>query len=430
MNLLLLGVNHRTACLDDREALAFGPDDTFDLLTRLGRSGILREAALLSTCNRTEFYVIADDADAAAEHVREAIQRLRRRDLLGPGPHRDVVNGGDVAQHLFRVACGLDSIVLGDVQILGQVKDAYTLARQAGTAGPWLDRLFETALHAGKRSRAETSIGAGTVSMASAAVELAVQVMAGLADRRVLIVGAGDTARLAALHAAEHGAARLTIVNRTFERAEALAAEAGGLALDLASLPEALASADVVVSATRATLPMVTAAMLRRAMAGRQERPLLVLDLAVPRDVEPAGADVPGVVLHAIDRIRSAVDRHLAAREAQVPAVERIIDEESTRFSTWVRGLGAKPTVLALRDHFERIRSEEIERQLAHAPREERERAERLTRALVNRLLHVPTLRLKDADPASDDGQLRLQAAQDLFALGGPVADRRRRVHA
>ena len=157
---------------------------------------------------------------------------------------------------------------------------------------------------------------------------------------------------------------------------------------------------------------------------------MLVLDLAVPRDVEPAAADVPGVVLHAIDSIRSVVDRHLAARLAQVPAVERIVEEESSRFATWVRGLGAKPTVLALRDHFERIRSEEIDRQFAHATAEERERADRLTRALINRLLHVPTLRLKDADPASDDGQQRLQAAQELFALSGPVADRRRRPHA
>jgi glutamyl-tRNA reductase len=430
MNLLLLGVNHRTASLDDREALAFGPEDTSDLLTRLNRSGVLSESALLSTCNRTEFYLVSDDAAAAVEHVRDAVRRLRGRDLIGPGPHRDLVTGPDVARHLFRVACGLDSMVLGDVQILGQVKHACTLARQAGTAGPWLDRLFETALHAGKRSRSETSIGAGTVSMASAAIELAVQVMAGLSDRRVVIVGAGDTARLAALHAAEHGAARLTIVNRTLERAEAVATEAGGLPLDLTRLPAALVSADVVVSATRAPVPVVTAAMLRQAMTGRQERPVLVLDLAVPRDVEPAAAGVPGVVLHAIDGIRSVVDRHLAGRVAQVPAVERIVDEESTRFSTWVRGLHATPTVLALRGHFERIRSEEIDRQLAHASREERERADRLTRAIINRLLHVPTVRLKDADPASDGGLSTLQAAQELFALGGPVVDRRRRPHA
>jgi glutamyl-tRNA reductase len=222
----------------------------------------------------------------------------------------------------------------------------------------------------------------------------------------------------------------VSIANRSRARAESLAEETGGLPLDLEQLPDALTEADVVVSATRAPGPVITAAMLGQVMRGRQERPLPVLDLAVPRDVEPAAAEIPGVVLHPIDSIRSVVDGHLAARVAQVPAVERIVDDEAGRFASWVRGLGAKPTVLALRDHFERIRSEEIDRQFAHASNEERERAERLTRALVNRLLHVPTLRLKDADPASDDGLQRLQAAQDLFALGGPVADRRRRPHA
>ena len=170
--------------------------------------------------------------------------------------------------------------------------------------------------------------------------------------------------------------------------------------------------------------------MLATAMARRPDRPLLVLDLAVPRDVEPAASAIPGVVLHPIDGIRTVVDGHLAARIAQVPSVEAIVDEETQRFAGWMRSLGAKTTVLALRDHFERIRSEEMERQLAHASDEERERAERLTRALINRLLHMPTLRLKDADPASDDGQQRLQAAQELFALGGAeVPDRRRRAH-
>jgi glutamyl-tRNA reductase len=430
MNLLLLGVNHHTACLEDREAMAFSPDEIVELLAQLARCGNLREGALLSTCNRSEFYVVATDVAAAEQHLRESVLRVRGRDLLGVGPHRKLLTGANVARHLFRVACGLESMVLGDVQILGQVKEAYTLARRAGTTGPWLDRLFETALHAGKRSRAETAIGTGTVSMASAAIELAAQSMAGLTGRRVLVIGAGDTARLAAQHASGHGA-RTTVVNRTRARADAVATEVGGTALDLADLPRALASADVVISATRSPHPVVTADMLREARAGREGDRLLVIDLAVPRDVEPSAAEVPGIDLHPIDGIRSVIDAHLASRLAHVPAVEAIADDEAVQFAAWMRSLGATSTLLALRDHFERIRSEEIDRQLAHASDEERERAERLTRALINRLLHVPTLRLKDTDPSSDDGQLRLQAAQDLFALGGPVVvDRRRRPHA
>jgi glutamyl-tRNA reductase len=428
MNLLLFGVTHQTASLEDREALAFSPEEIVALLAQLHRCGNLREVALLATCNRTEFYMVAVDADGAEQHLRDAVRRVRGRDLLGPGPHRKLLTGANVARHLFRVACGLESMVLGDVQILGQVKDAFGLARDAGTTGPWLDRLFETALHAGKRSRAETAIGAGTVSMASAAVELALQ-LSGLEDRQVVVIGAGDTSRLAAEHAASHGA-RVTIVNRTRERADALAAAIDGTAADLDRLPEVLATADVVFSATRSPHAVVTAGMLRDATARRPGHRLLVVDLAVPRDVEPAAAEIPGVELRAIDGIRSVVDQHLAGRLAHVPAVEAIADDEAVRYAQWMRSLGAKSTMLALRDHFERIRSEEMDRQLTHATREERELAEKLTRALINRLLHVPTLRLKDADPSSDDGQLRLQAAQELFALGGAVEDRRRRAHA
>jgi glutamyl-tRNA reductase len=374
--------------------------------------------------------MVASDAAGAEQHLRDSVLRVRGRDLLAAGPHRKMLTGANVARHLFRVACGLESMVLGDVQILGQVKEAHTLAREAGTTGPWLDRLFETALHAGKRSRTETAIGAGTVSMASAAVELAAQSLSGLAGRHLVVIGAGDTARLAVLHAAAHGAS-VTVVNRTRERAQALAAEVHGEAAAFDHLSETIASADVVVSATRAPQPVVTAAMLAGVMAPRVERGLLVIDLAVPRDVEPAAADVPGVVLHAIDGVRSVVDQHLASRLAHVPAVEAIADGEAVRFAGWMRSLGAKSTLLALRDHFERIRSEEIDRQLPNATREERDRAERLTRALVNRLLHVPTLRLKDTDPTSDDGQQRLLAAQELFALDGEVVvDRRRRPHA
>ena len=443
MTLLLLGVNHRTAGLDDREALAFGPDDALDLLAGIGGDGAIREAAVLSTCNRTEFYVVASEVTAADRQLQAAVRRVRPSDPLAPGPHRYVRTGAAVAAHLFRVGCSIDSMVLGDVQILGQVKDAYQLARRAGTSGPLLDRLFETALHAGKRARAETTIGVGTVSVSSAAVELAAHgdvarehgheacprhthFAGGLSGRQLAIVGAGEAARLAALHARQHRPASIVIINRSEARGAALAAEVGGQGRLLDALPEVLRTADVVFSATRATVPVITAEMLRRAMHDRGGRPLVVFDMAVPRDVEHGAGEVPGVVLHAIDGIRSVVDTHLAERNAQVPDVERIVAEESERFDAWLRGLTATPTVVALRDHFERIRMEELERLLPHASDEERARADRLTRALINRLLHTPTVCLKDADPASDDGRGRLQATRDLFALGLPAAEQSR----
>jgi glutamyl-tRNA reductase len=417
MTLFLLGVNHRTAALEDREALALSPAEVLDILERLARRGVLREALVLSTCNRTEIYAVAAEITAAEHEVRHAVQQLRGRDLLEPGPHRYLRSGPAVATHLLRVACGLDSMVLGDVQILGQVKDAYALARQAGTAGVLLERLLETALHAGKRARAETAIGAGHVSMSSSAVAAAANTV-GLRGRRVLVVGAGETARLAARHAADHAPAVITVANRTIERAEALAREVRGQAMRLDRLTEALSTAEVVFSATSAPGTIIAASVVREAMAARPDRQLLVLDLALPRDVDAAAADVAGVTLRTLDTIRAAVDQTLSTRSAEVPQVETIVAEEGDRFSGWTRSLAATPTLVALREHFERIRNEELDRVLRHASDEERQRAERLTRVLVNRLLHVPMLRLKETDPASTDGQLRLQAARDLFALG------------
>jgi glutamyl-tRNA reductase len=415
MNLLLVGVNHRTAALEDREALALREDETRALLARLVAPGLLQEALVLSTCNRIEFYAVGDALAAADSHIRKAILVLRDRDLLAEGDQRYVLSGGDVARHLIRVACGLDSMVLGDVQILGQVKEAYATARQVGSAGIVLDRLFETALRAGKRARRETAIGTGTVSMASAAVESAELHVGTLRDRDVLIIGAGETARLAARHVAHRRPRRIVVANRDMDRAAHLAASVGGVPACLADVASLLSSFDVVFSATRAPGPLVSADTVRQAMKARPGQPLLIVDLAVPRDIDPEAATIPGVTLRAIDSIRSVVGRGLEQRAAEVPTVERIVDDECARFEVWWRGLDATPVVVALRDHFERVRLEELQR-LGSVPEAERQRADRLTRSLINRLLHVPTLRLK-TDAASDAGHQRLAAAQELFAL-------------
>jgi len=421
MELLLVGVNHRTATLEEREALALREEEARTLLAGLTGRGHVSEALVLSTCNRTEFYAVADTADAADEHIRQAVREARQGDLLRPGPQRYVLTGAAAVQHLFRVACGLDSMVLGDVQILGQVKDAYACARHVGSAGVVLDRLFETALRAGKRARRETSIGAGTVSMASAAIELA-ELHGTLQGRRVLVIGAGETARLAVRHVAERDPAAIVIANRDVGRAAALAEGAGGRATGLDGLGDALADADVVVSATRAPMTLVTVELVRQVMERRSGRPLLMIDLAVPRDIEPEARHVPGITLHAVDSIQAVVGEGRGQRAGQVPLVEQIIEDECARFDAWWRGLEATPVVVALRDHFERVRLEELER-MRHLPADERERADRLTRALINRLLHVPTLRLK-SDAASDEGHRRLVAARELFALTAPERTR------
>jgi glutamyl-tRNA reductase len=423
MHLLVVGMNHRTASLAEREALALAPDAARGVLADALRRDPIREALVISTCNRTEFYLAADDRDRAAAAIRATVERIKGVDQLPPGPSIYRFDDAAAIRHAFRVACGLDSMVLGEAQILSQLKDAYAMAREVGAAGATLDRLFEFAFRAGKRARAETSIGAGVVSIASAACELARQGLPSLDSVRVVVVGAGDTSRLAAKHLAQHCPGGVTLVNRTWPRAEALASELGITAQPFERLTAAIADADLVVSATTAPTAIIGLRDVREAMAARADRPLLIIDLAVPRDVDPEVASMSGVTLHPIDAIQTVVDRTLATRAGAVPHVEAIVEEEAAKYEAWRRGFEASPIVRDLRDHFERVRSEEIDRQLSHVSAEERARAERLTKALVNRLLHLPTVRLKDADPASDEGGQRLRAARELFALDGGQAD-------
>ncbi len=417
MHLLLVGMNHRTAGLDQREALAFTRDERLHAHGQLAVGGCA-EALIVATCNRTEFYVVHHDADLADACVREVVRQMRGADLLAPGAPRYTATDVAAGRHLFRVAAGLDSMVLGDAQILGQIKEAVALARQAGTVGPLLDRLFDLALRTGKRARAETAVSGGIVSVASAAVELLRTELATLAARRVLVVGAGETARLVARQLLHARPAELLVANRTRAAADALAASVGGRAIALSEVAKALGDMDAVVTATRAPRFVVSARDVAEAMGRRAGRRLVLIDLAVPRDVDPAAAQTPGVTLHAIDAIQRVVDETLSRRMAEVPRVEGLVDEALTRYEAWRRSRAVTPVVLELRAHFEQVRVEELSRSLKHASVEERARAERLTQALVNRLLHGPTVSLKSADPASDAGQSRLHAARDLFALG------------
>jgi glutamyl-tRNA reductase len=419
MHLLLAGMNHRSASLSEREALALDLADIGQVLGSAKGSGTIQETVVLSTCNRTEFYARAADADQAFSVLRDAVRKVKTVDALAPGAAVYRRDGAEAVRHAFRVTAGLDSMVLGDLQVLGQVKDAYALAKDSGATGPWMEHLFESALHAGKRARTETSIGTGVVSVGSAACELARRHMPTLEGRRVLVIGAGETSRIAAKHLAQHCSGGVTLANRTLARAEALAAQLGVRAVPFEDIDGVLADTDLVLSATRAPSMIITEQALRTAMAQRGDRPMVIIDLAVPRDVEPSAATIPGVTLHSIDAIQGVVDRTLARRAAEVPRVEAILDEEMARFEAWQWALDAAPVVRDLRDHFERVRLEEFERALANASDEERARAERLTRALVNRLLHVPTVRLKNLDPASDEGAGRLRAARELFALEG-----------
>jgi glutamyl-tRNA reductase len=418
MELLMLGTSHRDAALATRESLAFSPEEATELLREVVADAAVHEAAALCTCNRTELYAVVDDVETGASCLREAVRRLRPDEPLAPGEALAPKVGVEAAAHLHRVASGLDSLVVGEKQILGQVKQAWCDARGADALGSVLDKLFASAVHAGKRARTETEIDAGAVSVASAAVALAVKVCGDLEGRDLVVVGAGETARLAAVHFAERRPSRLRIVNRTRERALALAADVGAEVSPLDSLPEVLGEADVVALATRAPHAVLPAATVAGALRHRPHRPLVLLDLAVPRDVEPEAAALENVFLYPIDALRGLVDQSLARRRREAPRAEAIAREECGRFLAWWRALGATPVVRELREHFERVRAEELARSRRLFSPEEQERFDRLTQSLVNKLLHLPTTRLKSFDPASREGARRLDAVRELFALG------------
>jgi glutamyl-tRNA reductase len=413
----LIGASHRTAGIDLRHDLALGADDVRAALRAARGHETLRESLVLSTCNRTEFYVVAPDGAAAEAAVRALVVRAKGTDLLAPGRERYTLADGDAARHLLRVASGLESMVLGEAEILGQVKDALAEAVAESAVGTVLDRLLTTALRAGKRARTETEIGAGTVSVASAAVALASKVFSDLQERHVLVVGAGETARLAGQHFALRRPAALRVANRTPERAALLAHALGGEAVPIDTLSSAVAAADVVVFATSAGRPLLRSETVREAVRARRGRPLLLLDLGVPRNVEAEVAALDGVFLHTVDAVRGHVDENLGRRRRAVPRVEAIVEEELSTFLDWVRSLEVTPTLRALRERFEEVRAAEVGRHLGRFSKEDAERVESLTRSLVNKLLHTPMTRLKALANGNGEDLRRLDAVRELFDL-------------
>lgn len=421
MALLALGLNHRTAPLPIRERVAFMPDRLPSVLRDLTSLNHVREAAIVSTCNRTEMVCAVDDrgAEAVAEWFRE-YHRLRPEDIepyLYRHPDRLAV------RHLMRVASGLDSLILGEPQILGQVKDAYFTAREAGTVGRRLHRLFEHTFSVAKQVRTDTAIGASAVSVAFAAVSLARQIFTSLADHTALLIGAGDTIELAARHLRDNDIGQLIIANRTLDRAQALVNEVRGTAITLPDIPRHLAEADIVISSTASPLPILGKGAVESAIRARRHRPILMIDIAVPRDIEPEVSALSDVYLYTVDDLREIIDEGLKSRQAAARQAEEIIDTETARFMGWLRSLGAVSTIRAYRDTVEQTRQEALERarRLLAAGHDPEEVLNRVTHNLANKLAHGPTTRLRRAGFEGRDELLR--AARELLDIRVPGKD-------
>ncbi len=416
MKLALVGVSHHTASVELRERVAIDPASAAALAHELvhGSEG-RNEAVVLSTCNRTELYVASADHDVGETADRALLELAGAdADALAPVAYRLVDESA--ALHLFRVAAGLDSLVPGEGEILGQVRDAY----EAGSPGPLLDRTFRMALHAGRRARLETAIGESPASVPAAAAALAQQVFDGLEGRRVVLVGAGRTSELTARNLRSRGATVSAVVNRTVDRAERLAASLGARALALEDVTQALGDADVVVSSTSAPGFVLTAEALTAALRARRGRPVLFVDLAVPRDVDPSLAAVDGCFVYDVDDLEAVVSASLEGRRAEAVHAERIVAAEADRFRAWQASLAVVPAIASLRALAEEIRSSElarVESRLGRLPASDRAVVDTVTAQIVNKLLHLPTIRMKEA-AITPDGLVYADVVRHLFGLG------------
>ena len=398
MNLILLGASHHSAPVDLRERIDFSRRGVAEALAVLGEIPGITEVAVLSTCNRSEIYAMCEDPvkpRAALVSFMSSYHDVPESELT---PHLYVRHDDDAVRHLFRTAAGLDSLVVGEPQVLGQVKEAYTTASQHGYTGALLNRLFHWSFAVGKRVRSDTGIGEGAVSVSYAAISLARKIFGSLKGSHALLIGAGEMAELTATHLQSQGVSQICVASRTAARAAALAAKVDGDAVPWENITSQLSSADIVVTATGSATPIVTRRHIDAAMQSRRDRPLFIMDIGLPRDVESSSGEIEQVFLYNIDDLRTIVRENLTRRQSQVDRGELLVEEEVERFVVWLRSRAVIPTVVALRCRFESIRLSELTRlepKLASLPPGSRERIEDVTRLLIEKLLLAPTEHLK-----------------------------------
>jgi len=414
MSILAFGINHKTAPVDIRERVAFEPGQICHALKDLVAQPAINEAAIISTCNRTELYCGLENNDLAM-----IVNWLRKYHELGERDIQPYVYAHpdhDAVRHLLRVASGLDSMVLGEPQILGQMKDAYSAANEAGTLGGLLDRLFQHTFAVAKQVRTDTQIGASPVSIAFAAVSLSKQIFSDLSNHTALLIGAGETIELAARHLHESGIGRMIIANRTIERAHNLAAEFNSYAISLPDIPGHLAEADIVISSTASPLPILGKGSVESALKVRKHRPILMIDIAVPRDIESEVGDLDDIYLYTVDDMQEIIQEGLRSRQEAAEQAEDIIDTQVSHFMNWLESLGAVSTIRAVRDKAQANRDEELERALAllASGKSPEEVLEQFAHRLTNKLIHTPSVQLKQA---GYDGR------KDMFDVARTIFD-------
>jgi len=419
VNLILVGVNHKTTPVEIREKLAFTKGKIEESVNHLFNFPDIIEHTILSTCNRVEIYARANSQDSAIKSIKQFICDFHQLSLVELEDHFYSYSNKEAVEHLFRVSSSLDSMILGEAQILGQVKEAYSLARDLRSTGLVLNQLFEKAFSIAKKVREETGIAERSVSISSAAVELAQKIFDDLENHTVMLVGTGEMAELAAKHLISYGVKTIYVTSRTYERAANLARALNGSALDFEAFKNELHRADIVITSTSAPNFIIKKEIVEKAIHERKNKPIFFIDIAVPRDIEPDVNDLENVYLYDIDDLQVVVSANIKEREKEAKNAMNFISQEVTKFNNWVGALDAVPTIVEIRKKAENIRKQEIEKTLkkiSHLSEDDKQLLRQMSSSMINKILHKPTIKLKQKTQ-SEDGHVYLKAIRHLFHL-------------
>jgi len=417
MNLLSISINHRTAPVELREALHLNEEEIRNfILSQKGK--MLSEGLVISTCNRTEIYGIPLSNDITTKALQDSVIAYKSDSRANENNFENFISR-DSVKHLFRVASGIDSMLIGDNQIYKQVKDSFHLADELQFTGFFMRRIMDAATRVGKRAITETAISEGAVTVSYAAVQLIEKIFSTLNKKSALIIGTGETGEIAAKHLRDRGIGRLALTNRTFDKAEKLANELNTAVFPFDSFKEHLHKFDIVVSATSSEGLIITKKDIEDAMKKRNFASLVLMDIAIPRDIDPKSKDIDYVFYHDIDSLNIIVEQNLTKRRAEIPKVEKIIEEELNSFFDWYNSLEAAPTIKTLRDHFESIRAEEVEKNINKFSENDREKLDIITKRIINKILHQPTVELKKSseDKRTEDTAQKISVIRELFGL-------------
>jgi len=418
MNLLAISINHRTAPVELREALFLKEDEARSFI-KLAKENLLKEGLILSTCNRTEIFGVPAGSELSHQKIQELLLRFKPAQNITE-EHFQKYLSRDAVKHLFSVATGIDSLLVGDNQVFKQVKDSFQISEETDFAGYLMRRIFDSAIRAGKRAISETKISDGAVTVSYAAVQLTEKIFYNLSKKTALIIGAGETGEIAAKHLVGKGIGKLAVTNRTHEKAEKLAEELRAKVVSFSDFKEAIFNYDIIISATSSPEILISKDDVKKAIKKRNNQPFILMDIAVPRDIDPESKRLDYVFYHDLDSLNVIVEQNLTKRKAEIPKVEKIIEEELNNFWEWYNSLRAAPAIKDLRDLFEKIRNEEVGKNKNKFSSDDQEKLEIVTKRIINKILHHPTteLRKNDNESGSSEATTKIGIIRDLFGLG------------